>query len=156
MLTHAHLDHIGIVNKLQKKYSIPVFMHQDDEELANTLSEYCKYFNIDNLKSPKITTYVDDADLFQLNDYKIKVIHTPGHTLGGVCYLLDNNLFSGDTIFNGSIGRTDLPGGNHDVLIDSIKNKIFLLDEKVTIHSGHGDSTTIKKEKKENVFLNNV
>ena len=83
----------------------------------------------------------------------IKVIHTPGHTEGGVCYLLNDNLFSGDTLFMGSVGRTDLFGGNFDKLSDSVKNKLFKLDDNIKVYPGHGPKTTIGYEKKHNEIL---
>ena len=124
-----------------------------DEELANNLPLYCNYFNIEKFDSPTITHYVDNTKILHINNYIIKVILTPGHTMGGVSYLFDNYLFTGDTIFNKSIGRTDLPGGNYTLLLESIKNNILTLDKNIEIFSGHGNKTTIGDEIKNNPFL---
>ena len=155
MLTHAHLDHIGIANELQTKYSIPVYLHKLDQSLSDQLIEYCSYFNINKKTSPIITNLLEDDILLKISNFNIQVMHTPGHTPGSVCYLIDDNIFVGDTLFRNSIGRTDLPGGNHNKLIESIKYKLFKLNEKIKVHSGHGKSTDIKYEKINNIFLNN-
>ena len=126
-MTHAHLDHIGIVNELQKDYQLPVYMHRLDLPLSEKLNEYCRYFNIPSKSNPMITNIINNDKKLKISNFKISVLHTPGHTKGSLCYLIDDNIFVGDTIFKNSIGRTDLPGGDYNQLISSIKNKLFRL-----------------------------
>lgn len=154
-MTHAHLDHIGIVRELQENYKIPVYLHKSDKSLSDELSEYCKHFNINVKLSPVITKFLVTDISLKISLFNIKVIHTPGHTPGGVCYLIDKNIFVGDTLFKNSIGRTDLPGGNHAELINSIQSKILTLDGKIVVYPGHGESTNIENETMNNVFFNN-
>ena len=154
-MTHAHLDHIGITNELQKEYQLPVYLHQLDLSLSDKLNEYCRYFNITEKNSPKITNIINYDKKLKISNFNITTIHTPGHTEGGLCYLIDDNIFVGDTIFKNSIGRTDLPGGNYNQLINSIKNKIFRLNGNINIYSGHGEKTYIEYEKSNNIFLSN-
>ena len=96
---------------------------------------------------------INDGDIIKLPFADIKVLHTPGHTRGGVCYVTDNMIFSGDTLFNSSIGRTDFPGGDYDTLVDSIRNKLFTLEGDYIVYPGHDRSTTLYHEKAENPFL---
>ena len=97
--------------------------------------------------------FVKDGDIITVGDMQIKVINTPGHTEGGVCYLIEDKLFSGDTLFRESVGRTDLFGGSFEKLLDSVKNKLFKLDDNITVYPGHGPATTIGYEKKHNEIL---
>lgn len=96
---------------------------------------------------PTYEKFVKDGDILEVGNMKIKVIHTPGHTEGGVCYLIENNLFSGDTLFKQSVGRTDLYGGNFEKIKHSVKDVLFNLDENIKVFPGHGDITTIAYEK---------
>jgi glyoxylase-like metal-dependent hydrolase (beta-lactamase superfamily II) len=102
---------------------------------------------------PKIEKYLEDGEIINIGKLKVKVIHTPGHTKGGVSFLAEKNIFVGDTIFQGSIGRTDLPGGDYDELINSVETKIFTLPDETVIYPGHGPSTTVGYEKKYNPFF---
>ena len=102
---------------------------------------------------PKIDRYINDEEIISLGKSKIKVIHTPGHTQGGVCFYVNENLFSGDTIFKESIGRTDLPGGDYDQIIDSIQQKILTLPNDTIIYPGHGKTTTVAWEKEHNNYF---
>ncbi len=152
-MTHAHIDHIGIVDKLQNKFNLKVFMHEEDQEISKNLPTYCQMFGLEILKPPKITNLISDENSIEIANYTFNIIKTPGHTPGGLSYMIGNIVFVGDTLFNNSIGRTDLPGGSFSVLVNSIKDKLFLLDDKVKVYSGHGPVTTIGYEKKNNIFL---
>ncbi len=112
-------------------------------------------FGISIDKAPKIDAFIIDGDTISFGKSTIEVIHTPGHSKGGICLLFRDEkiLFSGDTLFNGSIGRTDLPGGNYETLISSIKHKIIPIGDETVVYPGHGDSTTIEFERKHNSFL---
>jgi len=154
LLTHGHIDHISAVNKIKKETGAKIGIHKGDSSLlVNSKDNLAKKFGL-KFKSIKEDFFLEDEQILNFENKKIKVIHTPGHTKGSVCFLLDKILFSGDTLFKGSIGRVDLPGGNLEQEISSIKNKIFKLDDKIKILPGHGESTTISEEKINNQFLN--
>ena len=153
LLTHGHFDHILGLNSLKKSLNAPAVICIDDLVISDNINEFTRLFGLPDSVPPKYDMYIKDGDEILLGSYKIKVIHTPGHTEGGVCYLVDGKLFSGDTLFRGSVGRTDLFGGNFGKLSDSIKNKLFKLDDKIEVFPGHGDMTTIGFEKKYNEII---
>jgi len=148
LLTHAHIDHISGLPEILDKYDIIAFLHKDDIPIlsspVNAFEPFYSSVHQHNIKT---------SDNFK--DLPFDVITTPGHTKGGVCYYFKNYnvLLSGDTLFYGSIGRTDLPGGNFTQIQDSIKNKLFRLPDETKVYSGHGPSTTIGYEKKHNMFI---
>ena len=151
--THGHMDHIAGDYDIQTKMDAKVFLHQDDEFLIPLMKAHLVEYGMPKYEAPKVDEYVKDGQEIQLGDLSFKVIHTPGHTPGAVSYLIGNVLFSGDTLFKDSVGRTDLPGGSYNQLEKSIKEKLFTLDDNVTAYSGHGPSTTIGYEKKFNPFF---
>ena len=153
LLTHGHFDHILGLNSLKKSLNAPAVICKDDLVISDNINEFTRLFGLPDSVPPKYDMYIKDGDEILLGSYKIKVIYTPGHTEGGVCYLVDGKLFSGDTLFRGSVGRTDLFGGNFGKLSDSIKNKLFKLDDKIEVFPGHGDMTTIGFEKKYNEII---
>ena len=141
------------VPQLNKEFNAKVYLHKDDKELVDNSDEFMKSVGMQPFEHPHIDKYIDEGEDIYLGETKIDVIHLPGHTQGGVGYLVDGMLFSGDTIFLESIGRTDLPGGNYEQLVESIKNKIFTLDGDTIIYVGHGTNTTVEHEKKYNEFV---
>tara|TARA_B110000438_G_scaffold266263_1_gene280209 strand:+ start:26 stop:637 length:612 start_codon:yes stop_codon:yes gene_type:complete len=151
--THAHLDHIGAISTLIQFGKYPFYLHQDDIELLNSANAYTAMFGVPNINIPTVDSILDKSVKLDFSGYGIEVIETPGHTAGGISFLIDGHLFTGDTLFSGSIGRTDLPGGNLDLLLNSIHNKLMSLDELIIIHPGHGPDTTIGVEKRTNPFL---
>ncbi len=151
--THAHFDHIGGVKVIQDHFKIDFILHEGDLFLVDNASEQATSFGLKPILKPEVNKYVNDADEINLGNMSIAVIHTPGHSPGCVCYYLENNVFVGDTLFAGSIGRTDLPGGSYETLITSVKEKLFSLGDNTVVHPGHGPSTTIENEKKNNPFL---
>ena len=153
LLTHGHFDHIMGLNDLKEALNAQAVINKNDLTLSDKINEFTRMFNMPETTPSVYEKFVDDGDVIQAGDMKIKVISTPGHTEGGVCYLVDDNLFSGDTLFRDSVGRTDLWGGNFEKLSDSIKNKLFKLDDNIKVFPGHGPMTTIGYEKKHNEIL---
>lgn len=153
LLTHGHFDHIMGLNDLKKELNAEAMICKDDLVISDNINEFTRLFNWPDSIPPVYEKYIKDGDIIPVGNMNIKVIHTPGHTEGGVCYLVEDNLFSGDTLFRGSVGRTDLFGGNFSKLSDSIKNKLFKLDNDIKVFPGHGPMTTIGYEKKYNEIL---
>jgi hydroxyacylglutathione hydrolase len=149
--THAHYDHVGAINKLKDEFSIPLFLHSKDEKLLETANLYAKLFDgIGPIKIPTVDYYFDQIDIQDyITSFSIKILITPGHTLGSVCLLIEGYLFTGDTLFNGKIGRVDLPGGDGPTLNKSL-NILSKLPNQTTIYPGHGTSSTIGHELKYN------
>ena len=151
--THGHIDHIGE----DTSFKVPIYIHEKDISLLHDAeSNLSKFFSSPLVIKSDIHPLNDSQDI-RLDQIHLKVIHTPGHTPGGICLLLINPenkiLFSGDTLFNSGIGRTDYPGASESLLVKSIKNKLFSLDDDTIVYPGHGPQTTIGREKKENPFL---
>ena len=151
-LTHGHFDHILGLNDLKKALNAKAVINQNDIIVSDNVNEFTRLFNMPDIVPPEYEIFVKDGDELIVGNIKIKVLFTPGHTQGGVCYIIDDRMFSGDTLFRESVGRTDLFGGDFSKLKDSIKNKIFKLDENITVYPGHGPTTTIKHEKRYNVI----
>ena len=150
--THAHYDHIGAVNALKKEFNIKFKIHKKEEEYClDPNKNFSAYSGRNMIVKPD--EFVKEGDIIKLGKLEIKVLETPGHTKGGVCYLIEDLLIAGDTIFKGSIGRCDLFGGNQQQLIDNIYHKIATLPENTRIITGHGEMTTVKDENKYNPFL---
>ncbi len=154
ILTHGHFDHICSVDEIKRKAGGSVAIHTDDAiGLTNPKYNGSTLFSGESLIFNKPDQYVKDGDILKIGNQEFKIIHTPGHSPGGICIYSKDCLFTGDTLFYRSIGRTDLGNGNHDELIDSIKSKLFVLDESLAVYPGHGRSTTIGYEKNNNPYL---
>ena len=151
LLTHGHFDHVLGVNETAKELGAKVGTHKDDLPLLENINEFSAFVDFPQTTPPKVDFYLNDSDEIEFGKNRIKVFHTPGHTEGGVCYLVNGEkLFSGDTLFRGSYGRTDLFGGNFEKIYSSINNVLFKLDDNIEVYSGHGESSTIGFEKKYN------
>lgn len=148
VLTHGHFDHTTGVEELKSIINAPVAMSKEDNEMA--LSSIKFYGPMPESGADII---LKDGDTLSFGKHEIKVIATPGHTPGGLCIRIEDDMFTGDTLFAGSIGRTDLPGGNYEVIIDSIQRKLMPLSDNIAIHPGHGPSSTIGREKSINPFM---
>ncbi|MDG6026010.1 MAG: MBL fold metallo-hydrolase [Candidatus Brocadia sp.] len=151
--THAHFDHVGGVRLLQDLTGAKFLLHQEDIPLLNHLNEQTAVFGLPSIAIPKIDkSLVDNEEIF-IGEKTLRVIHTPGHSPGSVCFFIDNAVFVGDTLFAGSIGRTDLYGGSYTKLINSIKTRLFTMEDHVIVYPGHGIFTTIGDEKQHNLFF---
>ncbi len=153
LLTHAHFDHILALEEIIAKTGAELILHKEEEQYLkdpnlNLAGSYWSGLNL-----PNADKLVQHGDEILLDSIKIKVMHTPGHTVGSVCYLIDDLLISGDTLFSGSIGRFDFPLGSFEDEIRSIKEKLMILDDDVKVYPGHGFSTTIGKQRKENPYI---
>lgn len=149
ILTHCHFDHISGCPIIKKEFESKIYCHRlDEEKLLVPEKSGAIYFGVSGTQL-KPDGYLEDGQIIKFGEYTLKIIHTPGHTSGGISILLeDKYLFSGDTIFKDGIGRTDLYDGDYDIEINSIMNKILTLPENIIIYPGHGPSTTIREEAK--------
>jgi hydroxyacylglutathione hydrolase len=153
LLTHGHFDHIGAVKELQEQTGAQVGIHPlDAEMLTDPSASLSSFFGIELAQVPADVLVEDDMNL-HIGNIMLRAIHTPGHTRGGLCYLGDGFLITGDTLFAGSVGRTDLPDGSHAALIQSIRQKLLTLDDDLIIYPGHGGISTLGQERKSNPFL---
>lgn len=168
-LTHSHLDHIGGTTALHKSFpQAEIILHKDDEDMYYALPEQPLFlgipqFQLKNLgfeyeQPPALSRNWQDGEIYEVGTLRFKILHCPGHTRGHVVLAEENEkkVFVGDCLFEGSIGRTDLPGGNSEQLLDSINNKILALGDDFTVYSGHGRETTVGKERNTNPFLTGV
>ncbi|MFQ5427668.1 MAG: MBL fold metallo-hydrolase [Thermodesulfobacteriota bacterium] len=153
--THGHFDHVGADGELRTFYSVPLAIHKADITLLKNASGHAEIFGIKAPPQPSPDTFLTNNALLEAGSISLKVIHTPGHTPGGVCLYNEGEglLFSGDTLFAGSVGRTDLEGGSSEELMNSIKTRLLSLDDNVRVFPGHGPSTTIGDERRHNPFL---
>ena len=132
LLTHCHFDHNGAVAELKEKYNVDVYLNKAEEEIYK---------------------YLEEGQEIKVGDLTFKVTFTPGHSKGGTCFIVADSVFTGDTLFNGSIGRTDFLGGSYNELIESIENKLMILDKDTVVYPGHGPKSTIIYERMRNPFL---
>ena len=154
--THLHLDHCFGNAWAAERYEVLPMAHEDDEILLARMGEQARMFGLPfEVRTEKLGRYLKDGDVLMLGNNEIKVIHTPGHSRGGLCFYISSTgwLISGDSLFEGSIGRTDLEGGSYATLIKSITEHLMILPEETVVYPGHGAYTTIGEEKKCNPFL---
>jgi hydroxyacylglutathione hydrolase len=151
--THGHFDHLGANAALVDGTGAPLMIHPSDLFYLRSAGADAAYYGLSLEPSPEPDILLDDGDIIDAGDITFTVIHTPGHSPGGICLLCDGCIFTGDTLFADSIGRTDLPGGNTEILLDSIRRKLLPLDEELTVYPGHGPETSIGREKVFNPFL---
>ena len=160
LLTHAHLDHVTGVGPAKKALDVPVWLHRDDSFLYDGAVDQGRMFGLAVSQPPPIDAFYEPGVPFRFGRQIVDILHTPGHCPGGVCLAIGSadgtarELFVGDTLFAGSIGRTDLPGGDFNTLIRSIREVLFAFPDDTVVHSGHGPDTTIGVERRTNPFLN--
>jgi glyoxylase-like metal-dependent hydrolase (beta-lactamase superfamily II) len=170
LLTHAHIDHVTGVGAAKRALKVPIYLHRDDLFLYDEAVNHGRLFGLRVEQPPPIDGFYSPGDVFRFGDFAARPHHTPGHCPGGVCLAVthesetdrapgtagarqDMHLFVGDTLFAGSIGRTDLPKGDYAMLIDSIRRVLFAFDDAAVVYPGHGPTTTIGKERRTNPFL---
>jgi glyoxylase-like metal-dependent hydrolase (beta-lactamase superfamily II) len=152
-LTHGHADHISGVNFFKDNLKSDILIHPEDAPMLLDGKKNLSAFMGNDVITYGLDKEINDNDIIKVGDIEFRVIHTPGHTRGGVCFYTDGLLISGDTLFQLSIGRTDFPGGSFDSLKASVKEKLFILPEETKVIPGHGAATSIEIEKVENPFL---
>jgi hydroxyacylglutathione hydrolase len=155
LITHAHVDHVRAVVPLVDEYSCPVLMHTEAEEMLKRLPQEALMMGIRFGKVPTVDRYIGDDELLEVGNLRLRSLYTPGHAPGHLAFYVEegNLVFSGDALFAGSIGRTDLLGGSMDVLMRSISQKLLTLPDETRVLSGHGPETTIGQERMYNPFL---
>jgi len=151
--THGHFDHIGANKDIKDKYKIPLYIHSLDSKMLGFIQRLGLSFFPGSKGSPPPDKLLEDGENIEIGKSYLKVIHTPGHSPGSISLIGDGFIISGDALFSGGVGRTDLPGGSLDDLENSIKNKILILPEETIVLPGHGPSTTVAKEKSSNPFI---
>lgn len=159
LLTHAHIDHITGVGRARRAFDVPTWLHADDLFLYDGVVDQARMFGLDVEPQPPVDRTYDANPVLTFGRYVVEWRHTPGHCPGGVCLSIgregttERELFVGDTLFAGSIGRTDLPGGSHPVLLRSIRDVLLTFPDTTVVHPGHGPDTTIGHERVTNPFL---
>jgi len=151
--THAHLDHIGAVQEIRNKYNIPFYLHYLEKPILESYPMSCRMFGIEAKKIPTVDNWIQEGGELNIGAFKFSIIETPGHTPGGCCLLIEKCIFVGDTLFHGSVGRTDLPGGDWDMLEESLLYLVENVKSDVTVYPGHGIETNLRIEKEKNPFL---
>lgn len=159
VLTHGHVDHVSGIAAGKRLFRAPVFVHERDLPVYESAAEHGEFFGLTIEPPPPPDHFYEEGEVLTFGDCRAEVLATPGHTPGGICLLVTGPgtgagwLFSGDTLFQASIGRTDLPGGDYDTLIASIRNVLLTLPDDVDVFPGHGPRTTIGQERRTNPFL---
>ena len=151
--THGHFDHVAANGKIKDATGADILIHPLDASMLGSLSNNAAIFGISVENSPPCDQTIEEGDTVSFGKITLEVLHTPGHTPGGISLYTDKIVFVGDTLFSGSIGRTDFPGGDFNTLISSIRTKLFKMDDDVRVLSGHGPETSIGSEKRFNPFV---
>jgi glyoxylase-like metal-dependent hydrolase (beta-lactamase superfamily II) len=151
--THGHLDHLGGAAATQEHFDIPLYIHEDEKRIVRNLNQYVAEYGLPAMAEPRVNHWMVDGEIIKFGNLDVEVIHTPGHSPGSVCIYHPGHLITGDTVFNMNIGRADLDGGNHDVLINSIKTRILTLPPGTNLYPGHGPVTTVGYEAQHNPWL---
>lgn len=156
VLTHAHLDHVGGVAAVKRKTGVPVYLHPADLTLYQAAPVQARSFGLEIEAPPEPDGDLEDGQVIEIGTGRLEVRHTPGHSPGHVCLVGDGFALVGDCVFAGSIGRTDLPGGDYRTLIESISTRLLTLPEETVLYTGHGPATTVGRERRTNPFLAGV
>jgi len=151
--THAHFDHLGGVRELKELTGAPFALHEAELPLVQSFVRQALFFGFRVGDPPEVDDFLAEGDEVAFGEVRLKVLHTPGHSPGGISLVGDGVVFVGDELFAGSIGRTDLPGGDYETLINSVRTKLFTLEDDTIVYPGHGPATTIGRERRYNPFF---
>ncbi|NIQ97553.1 MAG: MBL fold metallo-hydrolase [Desulfuromonadales bacterium] len=151
--THGHFDHIGGNRRLIAESDAELLVHEADASLLANAEAHARIYGLQTERSPEPSTLLSGGDVVKVGRLTLDVLHTPGHSPGGICLSAPGHLFCGDTLFAGSVGRTDLPGGDFAQLADSIRQNLWKLPDETVVHPGHGPDTTIGRERTSNPFV---
>lgn len=152
--THAHFDHVIAAEQLRRATGAPFYMHPLDKPLLDWMQESARLFlGIELGAPPEVDRDASEGDKLDAGSVSLEIVHTPGHSPGSISLVSEQTVFAGDTLFQGSIGRTDLPGGDHAALVAAVRNKLFRLDDDVVVYPGHGPATTLGEERRFNPFV---
>jgi glyoxylase-like metal-dependent hydrolase (beta-lactamase superfamily II) len=151
--THGHIDHVASAKHFQDELGIPFRMHAADEYFLMALEETCRFYGLPVVSPPRLDESLSAGGEFSVGEIRVLLRHAPGHSPGSLIFDLGEEMIVGDVVFEGSIGRTDLPLGNHDELLRSIGREVLVKPDAVTLHPGHGPSTTVGRERRSNPFL---
>ena len=155
IVTHAHIDHVGAIAQLADEYACPVLMHEEAEAMLQTVPQQAMMMGMRFGRVPKVDRNVADLEVLEVGSLRLHALYTPGHAPGHLSFLVENQslVFSGDALFAGSVGRTDLQGGSMELLMRSIEERLLPLPDETRVLSGHGPETTIGRERMSNPFL---
>ena len=153
--THGHMDHIAANRQIKRRTGAEICIHRADSEMLIDSRKNFSDLMVTPVTSPPADRLLNDGDVINVGELKLKVIHTPGHSPGGISLVSDGLVFTGDTLFAGSVGRWDFPGASYNLLLASVRNKLLVLDEDMIVYPGHGPVSNIGTEKKENPFFAN-
>ena len=155
LITHAHVDHVRAINPLKEEYGCPVLMHEEAEAMLRKLPQQAMMMGIRFGRVPEVDGHIEDEEVIEVGSLRLHALSTPGHAPGHLAFYAEEEamVFSGDALFAGGIGRTDLPGGDMDLLMRSISERLLTLPDETRVLSGHGPETTIGREKAHNPFL---
>jgi len=151
--THGHVDHIAGNRRLKKRTGADICIHRADSEMLIDARKNFSDLLAVPITSPPADRFLRGGEVIRVGELELKVIHTPGHSPGGICLVSDGLVFTGDTLFAGSIGRWDFPGASYNLLLASVRNRLLILDEEMIVYPGHGPISTIGAEKRENPFF---
>ncbi|MFC1778971.1 MBL fold metallo-hydrolase [Thermodesulfobacteriota bacterium] len=151
--THGHFDHIGANQPVKEATGAVLMMHEADLPLLQNARNHAQAYGLTVSPSPHPDKFLNEGDVFSVGEQSFSIFHVPGHSPGSICLLSDGHLFVGDVLFAGSVGRTDLPGGDFDALVEGVREKLFRLPADTIVHPGHGPDTTIGREKQMNPFV---
>jgi hydroxyacylglutathione hydrolase len=153
--THGHFDHIGANQRVISATGAKLMAHAADLPLLQNAGMHAEVYGLTVSPSPTPDRFLDQGDTFMVGTHLFQVFHVPGHSAGSICLLSDRHLFAGDVLFAGSIGRTDLPGGDFELLVKGVRERLFCLPDETIVHPGHGPDTTIGQERRYNPFVGN-
>jgi len=158
--THSHIDHVSALAEVREAFDAPVMMHEDDFFIYENLAYQGTLFGLKAPEGIKIDSFLENGENIRFGECRLQVVQTPGHSPGSISLVAPDGkpvkVFAGDTLFKGSIGRTDLYGGNYEQIIDTLRNVFLTLPDDAVVYPGHGEATTIAQEKKHNPFLMNI